>query len=475
MKNEEFRAFAHEFVDWMAEYLDQIEDLPVKSQVNPGDIRNQLPNQPPEMAESMKDIFNDFKNIILPGVTHWQHPSFHAYFNANNSRPSILAEMLTATLGAQCMIWATSPSATELEEVTMKWLKGMLGLPESWHGSIQNGASDATLIALLTARERVTGFKLNSSRSSNRVFRVYGSEQAHSSLDKAVAIAGIGQQNLVKVAVDDQYAMDPEKLREAIQKDIDRGFQPLMVMAAIGTTGSTAIDPLLPIAHVCEEYEIWLHVDAALAGTSLILDEMRWMVQGIEKAESFVVNPHKWMFTNFDCSAYFVKDKKALLRTFSVSPEYLRTKEDEQVNNYRDWGIPLGRRFRALKLWFVIRSFGVEGLRQKIRLHLQLAQWFKERVLRASIFELCAPVPLNTICFRVSPTNKNKLDLDALNKELLESVNATGKIYITHTMLQRRYVLRMVIGQTEVAQRHVEKAWKLLHSTAEELLSRKND
>jgi aromatic-L-amino-acid decarboxylase len=466
VNSEEFRKNGHEFVDWMADYLEGIENYPVKPDIEPGDIYKQLPLSAPEQAESMDDIFKDFKDIILPGMTHWQSPSFHAYFPGNNSKPSILAEMLTATMGAQCMVWATSPAATELEDMLMEWLRKMVGLNDKWTGSIQNGASDSTLNAILTAREKDSGFSTNDTGLANNNHRIYASEQIHSSIDKAIAIAGLGKNNLVKIPVNNAFALRADELEKAIKIDIANGKNPLMIIAAIGTTGSTAIDPLSDIVKIAKTYNLWVHVDAALGGTALILENMRWLANGLEEADSFVFNPHKWMFTNFDASAYFVKDKQSLINTFSVTPEYLRTKEDEQVNNYRDWGVPLGRRFRALKLWFVIRNYGVEGLKEKIASHLKMAQWFKDQVDAAEDFEILAPVPLNTICFRKIVEGKSLDELNSLNENLMHTLNKSGEIFLTHVKLNGIYTLRMVIGQTEVEQRHVEKAWNLIKLTS---------
>ena len=466
MNSEEFRKNGHEFVDWMADYLEGIEKYPVKPDIEPGDIYKQLPLSAPEKAESMDAIFKDFKDIILPGMTHWQSPSFHAYFPGNNSKPSILAEMLTATMGAQCMVWATSPAATELEDLLMEWLRKMVGLSDNWVGSIQSGASDSTLNAILTAREKVSGFTTNETGLVDANYRIYASEQIHSSIDKAIAIAGLGKNNLVKITVDEAFALKADALEAAIKKDIVAGRKPLMIIAAIGTTGSTAIDPLNEIVKIAKRYNIWVHVDAALGGTALILDNMRWLADGLEEADSFVFNPHKWMFTNFDASAYFVKDKQSLINTFSITPEYLRTKEDEQVNNYRDWGVPLGRRFRALKLWFVIRNYGVEGLKEKITSHLEMAQWFKQKVDEAEDFEVLAPVPLNTVCFRKVVDGKSLEELNLINEDLMHALNKSGEVFLTHVKLNGIYTLRMVIGQTEVEQRHVEKAWSLIISTS---------
>lgn len=466
MTSEEFRKYGHEFVYWMADYFDQVENLPVKPDIQPGDIRQRLPEVAPHEGESMKTIFKDFQEIIVPGMTHWQSPSFHAYFPGNNSKPSVLAEMLMATMGAQCMLWATSPAATELEDQVMEWLRKMVGLTDAWVGSIQNGASDATLNAILTAREKASEFLINKEGFSNNRFRIYASEQIHSSIDKAVAISGIGRDNLVKIKTDENFALVPEALQQAIEADIENGYHPLMIIAGIGTTGTTAIDPLAELIKTGKEFNIWVHVDAALAGTALVLKEMRWIATDLEKADSFVFNPHKWMFTNFDASAYFVRDSEALINTFSISPEYLKTKEDSQVNNYRDWGIPLGRRFRALKIWFVLRNYGVKGIQDKIRKHLELAQWFRQKVDESDKFELMAPVPLNTVCFRRAFNDRSMDEENAFNEELLHRVNKTGEIFITHVVLEGHYTMRIVIGQTEVERRHVEKAWKLIEGMA---------
>lgn len=468
MDANEFRRQAYLMVDWMADYLETVENLPVKSQVAPHQIYNQLPSSPPAMSESMETIFEDFKNIILPGITHWQSPNFFAYFPANNSYPSILGEMLTAALGSQCMIWETSPAAAELEEVTMNWLKEMTGLPSHWEGVIQDSASSATLAAILSARERASEFNINEQGfTSKEKFRIYCSTETHSSIDKAVKIAGLGRTNLKKIGVDKNFAMNPEALEQVIVQDMANGFNPMCVIATLGTTSSTAIDPVEKIAAICNKYNIWLHIDGAYAGTALILPEFRWMIKGIEKADSFVFNPHKWMFTNFDCSAYFVKDKEPLLRTFEILPEYLRTTTRGKVNDYRDWGVQLGRRFRALKLWFVIRNFGVGGLQEKIRLHIGLADHFAQLVENHPEFEVMVPHPFSVVCFRYIPEGLNDPErINALNELLLKSINKTGKAYITHTRLGGKYTLRMVIGQTNVTMQHVDAAWEIICDTA---------
>ncbi len=468
----QFRKYAHEFVDWMADYLENIENYPVKAQVKTREIYNQMPEQPPEQSQPVEQIMEDFKNIIVPGMTHWQHPKFFAYFPANSSYPSVLAEMLTATLAAQCMIWDTSPAAAELEELVMNWLKKMTGLPESFDGVIQDTASSATLCALLSAREKYSGFKINEKGlQQQKTMRVYCSTETHSSIEKAVKIAGFGSENCVKVAVDDQLRLDTAKLQTAIENDLKDGKQPLCVVATLGTTGTVAIDPLKEIAAICKKYDLWLHVDAAFAGSALVLQEYRSMIEGIESVDSFVFNPHKWMFTNFDCSAYFVKDKSVLIRTFEILPEYLKTKSYKKVNDYRDWGIALGRRFRALKLWFVIRSFGVDGIRRRIREHIALAAYLAGEISADQNFAHVMPVSLNLICFRMVRPEADLSELNRLNEQLLERLNGSGKLFLTHIRIKGIYTLRLVIGQTYVRRRHVDEAWMTIKETANALLN----
>lgn len=467
MDTQRFRTEGHKLIDWMADYLEDVRHFPVKSTVNPGEIIARIPSAPPAEGTSFHDIFADFQKDILPGVTHWQHPSFFAYFPANSSAPSVLAEMLTATLGAQCMLWQTSPAAAELEERMMQWLGQMIGLPAGFEGVIQDTASTATLCAMLTAREKRSNYRINDCGFSDQKFVLYCSTETHSSIEKGVKIAGFGRQNLRQIAVDDKFAMIPSELEKAILQDKAAGLTPLCVIATIGTTGSTAIDPIKQIADICVQQAIWLHVDAAFAGTALLLPEMRWMSEGLELADSFVFNPHKWMLTNFDCSAYFVRDKEALIRTFEILPEYLKTAEADRVNNYRDWGIPLGRRFRALKLWFVIRSYGVEGLRRIIRDHIALSRWVVEQIKNSDDFELLAPAPLSLVCFRYRPRGiDDQAALNQLNERLLATLNATGKLYMTHTKLRGNYTLRMVTAQTQVTREDVEAAWGLIVKTA---------
>ncbi len=379
MKSDDFRRVGYQFVDWIADYFENVEKYPIVARVEPGDIKKMIPAVPPARGEAMEGIFRDFERTIMPGITHWQHPGWFAYFPANNSPASVLGELLTAGLGAQGMVWQTSPAAAELEEVVLDWLRQMIGLPSGFSGVIQDTASTATLCALLSAREKATGFEGNESGLGQPLV-VYASEEAHSSVDKGVRIAGFGRKNLRRIPTDDRFALIPEKLDEAIVRDREAGLVPACVVATVGTTSSGAVDPLKEIGGICRAHGLWLHVDAAWAGTAALLPEKRWILAGAELADSLVFNPHKWMLTNFDCSAYFVRDPGTLIRTFEIHPEYLRTGVDAKVKNYRDWGIQLGRRFRALKLWFVVRSYGVEGLQAMVREHIRLAGLFRDFV-----------------------------------------------------------------------------------------------
>lgn len=468
-----FRKIGYEIVDWISEYYENIDTFPVKSEVKPGEVISALPSLPPENPEEAKSILKDFKSVILPGITHWQSPNFFAYFPANTSFPSIFAEMITAALGAQCMIWDTSPAAAELEELVMRWLRQMTGLPDSFEGVIQDTASTSTLVALICARERMTGFQVNENGfDAEKGLRVYCSSETHSSIEKAVKIAGFGRRNLVKTSVKDDFSLDVAELERKIIVDIEKGYRPCCVVATLGTTGTTAIDPLKDMAELCRKYNLWLHVDAAFAGSALLLEEYRWMIEGVENADSFVFNPHKWLFTNFDCSAYFVRDKETLVRTFEILPEYLKTGTRGKVNDYRDWGIQLGRRFRALKLWFVIRSYGVNGLRETLRKHISLAKILEKYIRDSDDFEIMAPRTLNLVCFRFHPENiKDENRLNELNMLLNSKLNASGRIFLTHTKLNGRYTLRLVTGQTRVEIAHVEKAWKLISETAKIILT----
>jgi len=466
MTPDEFRRWGRAVVDWIADYQERVETLPVLSQTEPGQILASLPEAPPERGEGFAAILRDVDEKILPGVTHWQSPDFFAYFPANTSGPGILGELLSAGLGVQGMIWATSPACTELETRVLDWVVSMLGLPEKFlsasagGGVIQDSASSATLCALLAARERATGLDSNE-RGCDRSLVAYASSQTHSSVEKAVKIAGLGRQNLRLIDVDETFAMRAEDLARQIEKDRRNRLTPSFVCATVGTTSSNAVDPLLTIGALCRGQNLWLHVDGAMAGTAALCPEFRHIHAGLERADSYCFNPHKWMFTNFDCDCFYVADRKALIDALSILPEYLRNAATESgaVIDYRDWQVPLGRRFRALKLWFVIRHYGVEGLRHHVRRHVELAQQFATWVRDDPRFELAAPAPLNLICFR----HRNG---DSFNQQLLETLNASGACYLTHTLLGDRYTLRFCVGQTATERRHVENAWTRIRETA---------
>lgn len=459
MDPEEFRKHGHKVVDWIADYYERIESFPVLSRVAPGQIRSSLPNQAPEQGESFEKILADVEKLLLPGITHWQSPNFFAFFPGNASGPAILGDLLSSGLGVQGMLWATSPACTELETHVLDWLAPALGLPEkflstsSGGGVIQDTASSSTLCAVLAARERATNFQSNQRGIAEKLF-AYTSNQAHSSIEKAIKIAGIGSDNLRLIETDENFAMNPEALAGAIKKDLAERLTPFFVCATVGTTSSNAIDPVPRIAEICREHRLWLHVDAAMSGTAALCPELRHIHNGIEHADSYCFNPHKWMFTNFDCDCFYVADRKTLLQTLSVLPEYLRNQATESgaVIDYRDWHIPLGRRFRSLKLWFVLRHYGIEGLQLHIREHVRLAQEFTSWVKKDERFELAAKPPLNLVCFRLKSG-------DADNQKLMDALNNSGDLYLTHTRLHDRLTLRMCIGQTNTTERHVRRAW----------------
>lgn len=464
----EYRRQAHRLVDWMADYLETVESRPVRSAVRPGEIASRLPESPPEAGEPFERIFADFERDLLPGITHWQHPSFFAFFPANSSPPSVLAEMLTAALGVNCMLWQTSPAGTELETRVLDWLRRMMGLPEGFTGVIQDTASSATLCAVLAARERATGFDANRRGvSEGDRLRMYASAEAHSSVEKAVRIAGLGGEALRAVPISEDGAMDAARLEAMLAEDTAAGLRPALVVATLGTTGASGFDPLRPIGELCRRHGAMLHVDAAWAGTAAIAPEHRWMLDGAEYADSLVVNPHKWMLVNFDCSAQFVRDPAGFVRTFEIVPEYLRTAERGRVIDYRDWGIALGRRFRALKLWFVIRSYGVEGLRAVVRRHVRLAAELAAAVEAEPDFELAAPPRLALLCLRYRPPGvDDPRALDDLNERLLQALNDSGRLYLTQTRVGGAYVIRFCVGQTATERRHVEAAWDCIREAA---------
>jgi len=469
MTPQEFREHGRAVVDWIADYYERIETFPVMSQAKPGEIRQMLPDSPPKSGEAFEAILADIAPKILPGITHWQSPNFFAYFSSNTSFPSILGELLSAGLGVQGMLWVTSPACTELETHVLDWLVEMLGLPEKFSsrglggGVIQDTASSSALCAMLAARERATHFSSNDRGCDGRLV-AYTSSQAHSSIEKAAMVAGIGRENLRALEVDAQFAMKPDALRARITEDREAGRTPFFVTATVGTTSSNAIDPVAEIGRICREEKVWLHVDAAMSGTAALCPEFRWIQDGLELADSYCFNPHKWMFTNFDCDCFYVADREAYLRTLSILPEYLRNQATAtgSVIDYRDWQIPLGRRFRALKLWFVIRHYGVEGLRYHVQRHVDLAQEFAKWVRADDRWELMAPAPLNLVCFRHRGG-------DAANQRILERLNLSGDIYLTHTRLNERFALRLSVAQSQTELRHVERAWKRICEEAAEL------
>jgi len=468
MNTSEFRQHGHELIDWIADYLDHADQYPVMARTKPGDIGNLIPDQAPEEGEPMDRIMADFQRDILPGITHWNHPRFFAYFPANNSGPSILGEMLSAGLGVNAMLWQTSPAATELEEKVMRWLAKLVGVPDGFSGVIQDTASTATLCALVCARERISNHQSNQTGLDKAgSLRIYTSREAHSSVVKGARIAGFGAENVVLIDINAQRAMAADDLAARIESDLDAGLTPCAVVATVGTTGCTAIDSLTEIGPVAKKHNLWLHVDAALAGTAAILPEKRWIFAGLDQADSLVFNPHKWMFTNFDCSAYYVKDPDHLERTMAIHPEYLKTGRDREVTNYMDWGIQLGRRFRALKLWFVLRNFGAVKIREMIAGHLALANDFAGWIDAEPDWERLAPVPLNTVCFRYKPAGVTaEQELATINEALLDRVNRNGVIYLTHTKLDEVFTLRLAIGQTQTKAEHVAEAWRELQKAA---------
>jgi len=469
MSINEFKENGYKVIDWIADYYENIESYPVLSQAKPGELRTTLPKNPPQDGEKFNNILAEMNEKIIPGVTHWQSPNFFAYFPCNSTGPAILGDLLSSGLGIQGMLWASSPACTELESHVLDWLVDMLHLPEKFKstssggGVIQDTASSATLCALIAAREKVSNSKINENGFDDSI-RVYTSMEAHSSIEKAVKIAGIGSKNIRLIEVDDDFAMNPLKLRKSIEKDIMDGKIPAFVCATLGTTSSTAIDPLIDIGKICNEFGIWLHVDAAMAGSASICPEYRFINEGIEYADSYCFNPHKFLLTNFDCSCLYVSDRKALIKSLTINPEYLKTEvsKSETVFDFRDWQIPLGRRFRSLKLWSVIRYYGINGIQQHIRGHIESAKMLSELIMKDERFEIMAPTILNLVCFRY----KNS---DEFNKALLEKLNTSGKLYLVQTKLNNKYTLRFSIGQTNTTRDHIINAWKNILNETEVL------
>lgn len=473
MPPEDFRRHAHRVVDWIADYLAHPERYPVLSQNQPGDVKNALPSKAPARGEAMEAMLADLDRIIVPGVTHWNHPGFFAYFAISGSAPGILGEMLAAAFNVNAMLWRTSPSATELEEVTIEWLRQMLGVSEEFGGVIYDTASISSLCAIAAAREAVGELAIREEglSGSNTRLRLYCSEQAHSSIDRAVITLGIGQQGVRKISTDAEFRMDPRALTEAIKQDRANGWRPFCVVATVGTTSTTSIDPVPEIAEICKREGLWLHVDAAYGGSAAVVPEMKWILDGSEHADSIVMNPHKWMFVPVDLSVLFCRKMHVLRQAFSLVPEYLRTSDADQVQNFMDYGPQLGRRFRAIKLWFVMRYFGVEGLAARIREHIAMAREFAEWVDLSPDFQRLAPVPFSVVCFRAHPqTFLNEEELDTLNERVMEEVNRRGKVYLSHTKLKGMFTIRLAIGNIRTTREYVKLAWDELNEVLATLI-----
>ncbi len=469
MNPEEFRQVGHQLIDWIADYRARIAGLPVMSQAKPGEVKSQLPGEPPATPESFDDIFRDLDTIIVPGLSHWQHPNFFGYFPANSSLASVLGDYLSTGLGVLGLSWQASPALSELEEVVTDWVRQMVGLSTAWSGVIQDTASTGVLIALLCARERTSNYSLarGGLQSEEKPLVVYASEQSHSSVEKAALLAGFGRANVHAIPTDESYAMRADILAATIEADIKSGLIPCAVVATTGTTTTTALDPLEEIGRIAHKYQLWLHVDAAMAGSAMILPECRWMWQGIEHADSIVLNTHKWLGVAFDCSLYYVRDPEHLIRVMSTNPSYLQSAVDDQVKNLRDWGIPLGRRFRALKLWCLIREQGVTGLQARLRRDIANAQWFAEQVKATPNWHVLAPVTLQTVCVRYEPPNLAGEALDQHTLAWVSRINASGGAYLTPAILDGRWMVRVSIGAIPTEREHVESLWSLMRYEAE--------
>ncbi|HEU0301489.1 MAG TPA: pyridoxal-dependent decarboxylase [Longimicrobium sp.] len=467
MPPEEFRRHGHAVVDWIADYLANVGGYPVLAQVQPGEVAARLPASPPAAGEAVEDILRDFQDVIVPGMTHWNHPDFFAYFAITASAPGILGEMLTAALNNNAMLWRTGPAPTELEGRTLDWLRQLMGLPEGFHGTIQDTASTSTLIAIAAARE-AAGLGVREEGMSGRDLprlRVYASEEVHSSIDKAGITLGLGRTGTRRIPTDAQFRMDPAALDRAIAEDVAAGIRPLCVVATVGTTSTTSIDPVPAIAEVCGRHGVWLHVDAAYGGSAALVPELRHVLAGAERADSLVVNPHKWMFVPIDCSCLFTRRPEIVRQAFSLVPEYLATPEGGGVTNLMDYGPALGKRFRSLKLWMVLRYFGAEGMAARLREHVRLAQAFAGWVEEEAEWEVMAPVPLSLVCFRHAPAGMDEARTDAHNERIMAEVNAGGRAYVSHTRLRGRLALRLAVGNLRTTEGHVRAAWDLLRET----------
>ncbi|GLH71604.1 aromatic-L-amino-acid decarboxylase [Geothrix limicola] len=469
MDAQEFRRLGYQLVDWIAEYREGLERLPVMSPAKPGEVRAAFPDHPPLHGGRMDQALAALDRDVMPGITHWNHPSFFAYFPSNTSYASILGDLAASGIGAQGMSWQTSPAATEVEEVVMDWLRQMVGLSPAFTGVIHDTASTATFTALLCAREKGSDYAQNEEglQSGEAPLVVYASDQGHSSIEKAALLAGFGRSFLRLIPTDDNHAIRLDLLQEAIEKDLEIGLRPCALVACVGTTGTTSIDSVAAMADLAEQHGMWLHVDAAMAGTAMVLPECRGMWAGVERADSLVFNPHKWMGVGFDLSAYYVRDPQHLIRVMSTNPSYLRTAQDGQVSNFRDWHIQLGRRFRALKLWFYLMDVGVEGLQTRLRRDLENAQWLMQQVDAVADWERLAPVPLQTVCIRHLRPGLDEAALAAHNLEIARRINEGGKAYLTPSLLKGKQMLRVSIGAEATERRHVEALWAALKQASE--------
>ena len=486
MPAEEFRRHGHELIDWIADYFEHIDELPVLAQIEPGDLKAQLPASPPEQGESMEAILADVDRLIVPALTHWSHPSFFAYFATSTSAPGIFGELLSAAFDVKSMLWRTSPASTELEEVVLDWLRQMIGLDADMSGIIYDTASVSSMHALAAAREGVE-MRIREEGMSGRkdlpLLRIYASEQAHSSIDKGIITLGLGQRALRKIPTDKDFRMDVKALAAAIAEDKRAGFLPFCIVATVGTTSTSSVDPVLEMIPIGEEHAMWLHVDAAYAGSAAVVPELRHVLAGCHRADSLVMNPHKWLFTPFDLSVLYCRHMDLLRRAFSLVPEYLRTPEQDKVRSGSDYGVQLGRRFRALKLWMIIRYFGHEGLAARIREHIRLAKLFASWVEASSDWELVAPVPFALVCFRANPkvsppratgwdsetAGEDDKRLDTLNEAIMHGINATGRALLSHTKLNDKLVLRLSIGNIRTTEEHVRQVWELLNDQLRQL------
>jgi aromatic-L-amino-acid decarboxylase len=468
MTPEEFRRLGHQLIDWVADYRARLALLPVMAQTTPGQVRAQLPPSPPERPQEFDSVFSDLEQLLLPGLTLWQHPEFFGFFPANCSLASVLGDYLSTGLGVLGLSWQAAPALTELEEVVTDWARQMVGLSDAWSSVIQDTASTCTLVALLCARERTTNYGLNGGglQAEKQPLVVYTSDQAHSSVVKAALLAGFGRDNLRLIAHDRAYAMSPEALEDAVRRDLAECRKPCAVVATTGTTTTTALDPVGSIGRVARDYGLWLHVDAAMAGSAMIVPECRWMWEGVEGADSLVFNAHKWLGVAFDCSLYYVRDAEHLVRVMSTNPSYLQSAADGRVKNYRDWGIPLGRRFRALKLWCLIRAEGVEGLRVRLRRDLDNARWLADQVRATPAWKILAPVPLQTVCVRHEPPGLQGEVLDRHTLGWAERVNRSGRAYLTPAVLDGRWMVRVSIGAEPTERHHIEALWRLIQDEA---------